>query len=236
MMAAGVRYAAAIPDVHKLAPVGLPPSARDDLSAAYEGRSTAVKALLATMAASLPRDHEDLCPFCSLDTGAELDHYLPKAKFPELSHEPRNLVPICGICNKSKGDSVANAEGNRQFLYPLHDQAGGSHILRASLSFAEAAHARYFLDAPATLPAVQFQLADRHFRKLGLAARYSRRANGVLAPLKRSLRLYNPGVIRRTLAGGLRDARNTEPANGWRRALHEALAADVPATIAWISG
>jgi hypothetical protein len=35
------------------------------------------------------------CPFCGIGQASTLDHYLPKAKFPQLSVTPLNLVPSC---------------------------------------------------------------------------------------------------------------------------------------------
>ena len=36
-----------------------------------------------------------------------LDHYLPKAKYPTLSVAPNNLIPSCRDCNMDKRDSAS---------------------------------------------------------------------------------------------------------------------------------
>ena len=40
-----------------------------------------------------------MCHTSEVDT---LDHYLPKSKYPSLSINPLNLIPICNKCNKTK--------------------------------------------------------------------------------------------------------------------------------------
>lgn len=41
-----------------------------------------------------------VCPYCDGDIGTpELDHYLPKSRFPLLACSPWNLIPVCRSCN-----------------------------------------------------------------------------------------------------------------------------------------
>lgn len=50
-----------------------------------------------------------VCPYCDGDLSpAEIDHFLPKSKYPQLSCHPLNLVPVCGGCNtrENKGEKV----------------------------------------------------------------------------------------------------------------------------------
>jgi hypothetical protein len=49
-----------------------------------------------------------VCPFCDGDrNGPQVDHWLPKSKYPALSCHPKNLVPICYRCNAlEKGEKV----------------------------------------------------------------------------------------------------------------------------------
>lgn len=56
----------------------------------------------------------EICPYCDIDTtisisNNEVEHFLPKSKFPFLSMNAYNLIPSCHACNKKsegKGDSV----------------------------------------------------------------------------------------------------------------------------------
>jgi hypothetical protein len=93
-------YDAAAPDVHGLTAIKLSKANRDTLIDGYDNRTVAIKRRLSKMIESLPAADADLCPYCSLDTNPDLDHFLPKAVFPEFSLHARNLVPICTPCNR----------------------------------------------------------------------------------------------------------------------------------------
>ncbi|EPJ1914418.1 HNH endonuclease [Vibrio cholerae] len=63
------------------------------------------------------------CPFCG-DIGQtkNLDHFLPKAHFPEFSIMPLNLVPSCRDCNMGeKGQNYATIE-EEQAIHPYIDK------------------------------------------------------------------------------------------------------------------
>lgn len=46
----------------------------------------------------------DLCPYCSINQISQLDHFMPKSKYPALAVCRMNLVPLCGVCNQKKTD------------------------------------------------------------------------------------------------------------------------------------
>ncbi len=56
----------------------------------------------------------EICPYCDIDTtisvsNNEVEHFLPKSKFPFLSMNAYNLIPSCHACNKKpegKGTDV----------------------------------------------------------------------------------------------------------------------------------
>ncbi|MBY7025164.1 MULTISPECIES: hypothetical protein [Clostridium] len=56
----------------------------------------------------------EICPYCDIDTtisvsNNEVEHFLPKSKFPFLSMNAYNLIPSCHTCNKKpegKGTDV----------------------------------------------------------------------------------------------------------------------------------
>lgn len=65
-----------------------------------------------------------VCPLCDGGKdGSELDHWLPKEAFPELSCHPYNLVEICAACNgrENKGTkSVLDADAVEPFSEWFH--------------------------------------------------------------------------------------------------------------------
>lgn len=63
-------------------------------------------------------DEHNICPMCHTSEVDTLDHYLPKSKYPSLSINPLNLIPICNKCNKNKGAySSSCREKNLIHLY-----------------------------------------------------------------------------------------------------------------------
>ncbi|HMJ78849.1 MAG TPA: hypothetical protein VK507_22890 [Iamia sp.] len=53
------------------------------------------------------------CPYCGTGIATTLDHYLPKARFPEFSILGVNLVPSCGRCNLKKLSALPYRAGRR---------------------------------------------------------------------------------------------------------------------------
>ncbi|MDU7364110.1 HNH endonuclease [Clostridium sp.] len=68
------------------------------------------------------RSMEKYCPYCNYPTREvkQIDHYLPKAKFPTLSIVVKNLVPICKECNEIKGEYYSFNKEN-QLIHPYYD-------------------------------------------------------------------------------------------------------------------
>jgi len=130
------------------------------------------------------RDYYDLllvssgerCPFCG-DIGhtKNLDHFLPKAHFPEFSVMPINLVPSCRDCNMGeKGHVYATVEDD-QAIHPYVDK---DIFYQEQWVFAEylneddgALH--YFVQCPAAWSQAEKNRAKNHFDRLDLANRYS---------------------------------------------------------------
>ena len=53
----------------------------------------------------------NVCPYCDTDTitnngNKEIEHFLPRSKYPFLSMHPYNLISSCHSCNKSEGKSA----------------------------------------------------------------------------------------------------------------------------------
>ena len=80
----------------------------------------------------------EICPACDEsqyytapvqdETKTDIDHYLPKSKYPHLACHPFNLVPTCPLCNQrvKKGkDPLLRSSGTRRRLedicLPYHD-------------------------------------------------------------------------------------------------------------------
>ncbi|SGZ08097.1 HNH nuclease [Moritella viscosa] len=62
------------------------------------------------------------CPFCGgIGIPKNLDHFLPKAHFPQYSLLPLNLVPSCETCNMGEKGVAYAACAEEQFIHPYLD-------------------------------------------------------------------------------------------------------------------
>jgi hypothetical protein len=229
-------YDAAEPDVHALGAVALTKAQKATLIDGYDNRTVEMKRLLGEMLDTLPAANRDLCPYCSLDTNPELDHFLPKAKYPEFSLHARNLFPICGPCNRRKLNRIRSIPGGeRYFLYPRSEPAV-SPVLEAELTFAGArVRVAYRVDGGAAgLAGPALAQVTRHYDALKLAGRYAKRAHAHLASVKADLRGRPQAVVERLLASLVATAAIGEPPNGWKPALFRAVAAAEAHTVAWL--
>lgn len=229
-------YDAAAPDVHGLQPIIVTKDQRDALIDGYDGRTLAIKQRLAKMIGSLPPADADLCPYCSLDTNPDLDHFLPKAVFPEFSLHARNLVPICTPCNRKKLNAFKIRVGDeRLFLHPSTEPSNNALVLEADLTFkGNGMTVSYRIDDTGLLSTPERERVERHYVRLGLGARYSRRAHSYLASFKASIAGKPKAVIARTVQEKINTASVGEPVNGWRPALYRAVAANKAQLLAWL--
>jgi 5-methylcytosine-specific restriction endonuclease McrA len=63
-----------------------------------------------------------ICPYCGLTESKQIDHFLPKSKFPEFSLYLPNMIVICSDCNKSKDNIAIDTTTNTRYvLHPYHD-------------------------------------------------------------------------------------------------------------------
>jgi len=234
--AASRGYDRQAPDVHVMRAIAFAPAERAALIDGYEGRSAEMKRLLASMVDSLPAAHADLCPYCSLDQGPDLDHFLPKARFPEYSLHARNLIPICTPCNRKKHSIVRTGAGDRVFLNPAFEPSINHPILEASIGYlGNKVFVAYAINDQGQLPAVERRIAERHFQKLGLAARYRKRAHSFLAALKNSMQGMSAAVKQQALLNKVNGAPLGRPINDWEAALARAIQADIPPMLAWLN-
>jgi 5-methylcytosine-specific restriction endonuclease McrA len=218
------RYDSRSPDVHSLRAIKMDAAAKNGLIDGYEGRTIEIKRLLADMTDSLSEADVDLCPYCSLNQNPDLDHYLPKDKFPEFSLHGRNLIPICPQCNRKKKTTFKTKQGGRYFLHAAFEPTIDRPILEVLIDYANSVPVvTYLIDDKGALPATELLIAERHFVKLGLADRYRKRAHGALSSLKKSLRTKSARVVARVLNTKISAAVHGKPDNDWEAALYRAV-------------
>jgi hypothetical protein len=73
------------------------------------------------------------CPVCGSLAGATLDHYLPKAAYPEYSVYTWNLIPACFDCNTHHNDTYAGAGISERMIHPYYDEFVARRLLSVEI-------------------------------------------------------------------------------------------------------
>ncbi|HGN1673700.1 TPA: HNH endonuclease [Proteus mirabilis] len=116
------------------------------------------------------------CPFCG-DIGQtkNLDHFLPKAHFPEFSVMPLNLIPSCRDCNMGeKGDNFAVTEAEQMIhSYVDKDIFFHNQWVYANYVDEDTGAIEYYVNCPVSWRQEDKDRAYNHFVNLNIAHRYS---------------------------------------------------------------
>ena len=127
------------------------------------------------------------CPVCGIDQPKEIDHFLPKKKFPVFSIYLGNLVPLCHQCNHKKGSKTGSEEKGR-FLHPYFDILPEKQFLFANLDFSQSSFSFDFYASISSADGSDFEKhLNYQIEKLNLVERYAREINLYLGSLAPSL-------------------------------------------------
>lgn len=135
------------------------------------------------------------CPFCGgLGTPKNLDHFLPKTKFPQFSVFPSNLIPACLDCNLDSKKTSYASTAEEQTLHPYFDK----HIFFQEqwitadyipgLNLDEPGEFRYYVNAPSHWDEVDKARVENYFEDFKLASRYAKQATSSLKSKLRSIK------------------------------------------------
>ncbi|MEL0636682.1 HNH endonuclease signature motif containing protein [Marinomonas sp. TI.3.20] len=132
---------------------------------------------------------DEKCPFCGgIGRPRNLDHYLPKAHFPQFSIIPVNLVPSCRDCNMDgKGEGYAAIE-DEQVIQPYLDNDRYFNEQWLSARFlpsndAEPGVIEYFVSPPEHWEDSHKKRVEKHFNDFELGLRFSKEAGPRLVTL-----------------------------------------------------
>lgn len=123
------------------------------------------------------------CPLCGIGTVTVLDHHLPKARYPDLSVCPFNLVPACDFCNNAKRARFPTCS-EEQTIHPYYDDFTQEQWIFAQLDVAGPPALVFQVNAPAHWPQVARLRAKRHFDVVKLGVSFTSNANDDLIPLR----------------------------------------------------
>lgn len=131
---------------------------------------------------SLLSSAKEQCPFCGgIGVPRNLDHFLPKAHFPQFSVFPRNLIPACRDCNMDgKGQKFSkNAEDQIIQPYLDDDRFFKEQWIFCKYNFGVGSipgDFEYFTAAPNGWADIEKKRAAKHFSDFNLARRYGIKA------------------------------------------------------------
>lgn len=115
------------------------------------------------------------CPYCGISESSHLDHFLPRAKFPEFSIYSPNLIYVCSICNSTyKGDDVVNSLGERKFFNPYFDDfIEDIQFLKCRIIVNDIyPKFEFYIEDLSLSNDYEYKVIRNHFEAMGLQTRY----------------------------------------------------------------
>lgn len=175
-----------------------------------------------------------VCQYCGLPAPDTLDHYLEKARFPELSLYTHNLIPCCWACNHGR-KAAFGSKGERQVLHFYEDDVDSMpEVLTASVT----------VPAGHGIPVVTYSVGssahplrnvyEKHFDSLSLAKRYREQAAVELKTLKERARSVSRSKLLAELQRDAASRARIYGPNDYLAALWRALAASSRA-LSWLA-
>ena len=175
---------------------------------------------------------KEKCPFCGgIGTPRNLDHFLPKAHFPQFSVFPSNLVPSCRDCNMDGKASAFARNVEDQIIQPYVDN---DRFFVEQWIFAtyitdndgEPGEFKYYISAPEYWTDVDKHKVRKHFKDFNLAKRYATKGAELLGTVLLQIKSMEQvgidiGVIQSIL---LQPGEDAAPFfNHWQKGMYQAL-------------
>lgn len=173
------------------------------------------------------------CPFCSVGTVKNLDHFLPKAHFPIFAVTPVNLVPSCRDCNQDKKDDFS-VKKKKQTLHPYFDDVTKVKWLIAWVSEESIPPiVSYYTEYPESELMYSQELADKveaHFEAYNLDEKFTNEAAEMLCGIHNlCMDVFNREGSRGLKSYLIEQKESYEQVhlNSWQGAMYDALANSV---------
>lgn len=173
---------------------------------------------------NLLKNLSELCPFCDAGFVKNLDHYLPKAKYPQFSVLTANLVPVCRDCNTEKNDANA-LRADQQTLHPyfIAPKFTQRQWLFARVSERNNISFEFYVSPPAEWGADEKGCVRTHFSEYKLSRKYTILAAQHYSSIRPLFRLQKSADAVLELLQGLERNEADLQVNSWRRAMAQAL-------------
>ncbi|WP_434518100.1 HNH endonuclease [Pseudomonas sp. NFX1] len=191
----------------------------------FVGKNKAARVYYDALMVSAPNQK---CPYCGFGHVYTLDHYLPKAKFPQFSTLVVNLVPACRDCNEGGKRTSAAALAAEQPLHPYFDRGAfyKEQWLFARVIESMPASIEFYVSCPLVWSAEQKKRVRTHFKEFGLKKRYAVEAAEELSTLSPRLKMYHQQDSIDEIRKQLNETLTVERAkhqNSWMTAMYAAL-------------
>lgn len=169
------------------------------------------------------------CPYCGgIGRPQSLDHYLPKAHYPQYSVNPQNLIPSCRDCNTGKSNGLAqDAAGQPIHPYLDSDRFFLEQWVSAEVVYTDPCYIRFFTSVPQAWPQVDASRAINHFSDFDLGKRYAIQAGEELGVLIDQRRGFLANLSPQEFAQFLNSVASARLfPNHWKKVMYQALSTD----------
>lgn len=169
-----------------------------------------------------------LCCLCGHRESSDLDHYLPKGRFPEFAAMTANLIPVCGKCNQKKSSVYRHGRGGPAFFHPYRHKLPNEQFLMAKLEIdSTTVSAQYGIIKTPLMDEEIFETLVFQFQRLGLGQLFGEQAASTLDERKTAIyEYYDDGGsagVRKYLLREAKSAANFLGLNHWKPVLLNAL-------------
>lgn len=165
------------------------------------------------------------CPYCTQRDVSTLDHYLPKAVYPQYAITPINLVPSCKDCNFNKGEDKV-IRYSQSIIHPYYDKIDDEIWLQAQVIEEDEISFAYEVIKPEDWDYSMYKRVARHFSLLKLNTLFSSEAVNEFGSYKvMFINLYREGgeiLVKKHLHGCIVSF-EAEYLNTWKVAQYRAL-------------
>ena len=168
-----------------LKPMLTAPQNKELLKGLYQFKRKAFTDLFVSLTTTKGNSRDMLCPNCTLMDCSQLDHYIPKSKFPEFSTNPLNLIQCCSICNQKKLDRWLKG-GKPIFLNLYLDILPQEQYLFVDIKMDKSIpKVNFYLQNTGRIDTTLFSRIESHYKELDLLKRFAEKADSVISEILR---------------------------------------------------
>lgn len=182
----------------------------------------------------LSRPFRNICPICEIRIVSNLDHYLPKSKYPLLVVTPLNLIPSCRDCNFEKHTYEITTEAEAP-LNPYFDDISCDQWLSVRINSDQSV--LYYVDAPAYWTDVLTKRVKNHIEIYKLQELYGSHA---IQDINDSIQLWRNMYMNGSHTEllhylcDIKESAEHNELNSWKAALYRGLVNQIDIVETWL--